>query len=491
MILERFYDDKLAQASYLIGCAASGEAVVVDANRDVSQYVEAAEAEGLRITHVTETHIHADYVSGSRELAERTGARLYLSDEGGADWKYGFAAHAGAVLLRDGDAFEVGNIRIEAMHTPGHTPEHLTFIVTDGAAADRPLGALTGDFLFVGDVGRPDLLEKAAGVRGTMEAGARDLFRSLKRFRAALPEWIQIWPGHGAGSACGKGIGSVPQSTLGYEARFNWALAIDDEDEFVRAVLAGQPEPPRYFAEMKRINRDGPAVLGEATAPAPLPAQRVRSLLRAGEPVVDIRSAEAFAAGHIPGTINIPLNRSFTTWAGWLIPYDRRFYLVADGPEVTEAVRDLAMIGLDRVGGVAGPEVLAWWRSAEEPLAGIERLAAKDVREALRQDGAVLDIRGVAEHEAGRIPGAVNIPLGYLRERLHELPAERPLYVHCESGSRSPVAASVLRAEGVEGVVDFTDGIRGWIEAGAPVESGPGTGEADPSGREAAMGVGA
>ena len=472
MILKRFYDDKLAQASYLIGCAATGEALVVDANRDVGQYLEAAEAEGVRVTHVTETHIHADYVSGSRELAERAGARLYLSDEGGPDWTYRFAGEAGAVLLRDGDGFEVGNIRIRAMHTPGHTPEHLSFLVTDGAAADEPLGALTGDFLFVGDVGRPDLLEKAAGVQGTMEAGARDLFRSLRRFRSELPDWLQIWPGHGAGSACGKGIGSVPQSTLGYEARFNWALSIDDEAEFVRAVLDGQPEPPRYFAEMKRINRDGPRILGALDEPDALTPAELAGLVRGGAPVVDIRPADAFAAGHVPGTLNIPLNRSFTTWAGWLIPYDEDFYLLADGPEVAEAVRDLAMIGLDRVAGVAGPEALEHWRSTEGTLGRIERADLESVRRSLPDDGAILDIRGVAEHEAARIPGATNIPLGYLRDRLDELPTERPLYVHCESGSRSPIAASVLQAEGVKGVVDFTGGIQGWSAAGAPVRTG-------------------
>ena len=478
MILKRFYDDKLAQASYLIGCAATGEALVVDANRDVDQYLEVAEDEGLRITHVTETHIHADYVSGSRELAGRSGGRLYLSAEGGEDWSYAFAAESEAVLLREGSTFQVGNIRIRAMHTPGHTPEHLTFLVTDGAAADRPLGAVTGDFLFVGDVGRPDLLEKAAGVAGTMEGAARDLFRSLRRFRAELPDWLQIWPGHGAGSACGKGIGSVPQSTLGYEALYNWAFSIDDEDEFVRAVLAGQPEPPRYFAEMKRINREGPPILGDRPLPPVIPPDDVLRLLAMGETVVDIRAAEAFAAGHIPGTINIPLSRSFTTWAGWLVGYDQDFHLLAGGPEVAEAVRDLAMIGLDRVAGVATPAALDAWRRTEDPLGRIERAGVEEALEAAGGGASFLDIRGAAEHESVRIPGSTNIPLGYLREHLHELPSERPLYVYCESGSRSAIAASVLDAAGVQGVVDLTGGIRGWQEAGGPVEAGRAASEA-------------
>ena len=350
MYLERFYDHKLAQASYLIGCAATGEALVVDPNRDVEAYLRAAEREGLRVTHVTETHIHADFVSGARELAERTGARLHLSDEGDEDWKYGYAAAYDAVLLKDGDSFRVGNIEIRALHTPGHTPEHLSFLVTDTVAATEPMGMLTGDFVFVGDVGRPDLLEKAAGVEGTMEPGARALFHSLRKL-AELPDLLQIWPGHGAGSACGKGLGAVPQSTLGYERRYNWAFAIQDEDAFVDAVLSGQPEPPRYFAEMKRINKVGPSVLGGARPPERLASGRLAELLRDGALVVDTRPAAAYAAGHVPGTLNIPLDRSFTNWAGWLLPYDADLHLILadDGePCAEEAVRDLAMIGLDR-----------------------------------------------------------------------------------------------------------------------------------------------
>ncbi|MGH7658367.1 MAG: MBL fold metallo-hydrolase, partial [Gemmatimonadales bacterium] len=225
MILKRIYDDNLAQASYLIGCAATKEAIVVDPNRDVGRYLDLARRENVRVTHVTETHIHADFLSGSRELACEAGAKLFLSAEGGEDWQYGFASEAGATLLRDGDVIEVGNIRLQAVHTPGHTPEHLTFLVTDTAAATEPIGALTGDFLFVGDVGRPDLLERAARVEGTMEAAARTLFQSLQAFRSQ-PEFLQVWPAHGAGSACGKSMSAVPHSTVGYEVRFNWAFGV-------------------------------------------------------------------------------------------------------------------------------------------------------------------------------------------------------------------------------------------------------------------------
>jgi hydroxyacylglutathione hydrolase len=473
MIVKRFYDDKLAQASYLIGCPATGEAVVVDANRDTAQYVAAAEAEELEITHVTETHIHADFISGSRELAHRTGARLYLSAEGGAEWQYGFARDE-ARPLRDGDGIEVGNVRLEAVHTPGHTPEHLTFLVTDGAASDRPIGALTGDFLFVGDVGRPDLLEKAAGVGGAAAEGARSLFRSLQRFRDAHPSWLQIWPGHGAGSACGKGIGAIPQSTLGYEALTNWAFSYDDEDAFVRAALDGQPEPPRYFGEMKRLNRDGPRILGGFERPPRLPAARLEELRREGALVVDTRSADAFATRHVPDTLNIPVTRAFTTWAGWLVPYDRDFYLIGDDSELGEAVRDLAMIGLDRVAGVFASDVVdAWSADPDRDTEAIEIADADRVARARNADDVtILDIRGETEWESVRIPGALHIPLGYLPDRVDEIPGGRPVVVHCESGSRSPIAASVLQAAGVKRVLDFRGGIREWTDRGLETESG-------------------
>jgi hydroxyacylglutathione hydrolase len=478
MIVKRFHDEKLAQTSYLIGCAATGEALVVDANRDVRQYVAAAEAESLRVTHVAETHIHADFVSGSRELAALMGARLHLSAEGGEDWQYGFARSAGAVLLRDGDVFQVGNIGIAAVHTPGHTPEHLTFLVTDGAAADRPIGALTGDFLFVGDVGRPDLLERAAGVSGTMEDGARSLFRSLQRFRAAHPDWLQIWPGHGAGSACGKGIGSVPQSTLGYEALFNWAFSHQDEGEFVRAVLAGQPEPPRYFAAMKRLNREGPEPLNGFTRPPRLDHDRVAHLLAAGTVVVDTRPADDYAAAHIPGTVNIPLDRSFTTWSGWLVPYHQEFHLIGEESALDGAVRDLAMIGLDRVGGFFDPGVVASWAAADGQVGTVERVTPAELAERMEREAVqVVDIRGAAEWEAGRIPGVPNIPLGYLADRLDELPGDRPLVVHCQTGARSAIAASLLESLGVKDVLDLAGGFVAWRAVGLDHEAGAPTRE--------------
>jgi hydroxyacylglutathione hydrolase len=473
MLIKRFYDDKLAQASYLVGCAATGEALVVDPNRDVEQFVAAAEREGMRITHITETHIHADFVSGARELAQRTGGRLYLSAEGGEGWQYEFAAEADAVLLHDGDTFKVGNIRIDVLHTPGHTPEHLSFVVTDTAGADRPMGVFTGDFIFVGDVGRPDLLERAAKYAGTMEAGARTLYQSLQRFKDALPDWVQLWPGHGAGSACGKALGAVPQTTLGYEKLFNWGLAASTEEEFVAAVLAGQPEPPMYFAQMKRINREGPRILDGFHRPQRLPESRLETLIADGALVVDTRHAADYASAHIPGTLNVPLGNSFTTWAGSVLPYDRSFYLILDdaaGAVVDEIVRDLAMIGLDDVAGCFGPEVIRTWIETDRAVDGVPEVAPEQLEELLRLDAVeLIDVRNSSEWNAGHVPGSSNYPLGRLPEQLDSIPRDRPVVVYCETGGRAGVAIGVLQANGFGDVRHLTGDFSGWYRGGRRV----------------------
>ena len=474
MLLKRFYDTKLAQASYLVGCAATGEALVVDPNRDTDQYLDAAAAEGLRVTHVTETHIHADFVSGSRELAKRAGAKLFLSDEGGEQWTYAFAREAGAILLHDGDSFMVGNLRIDVMHTPGHTPEHLSFMVTDTPATSRPMGVFTGDFIFVGDVGRPDLLERAAGFEGTMVEGARTLFRSIQRFRS-LPDYLQLWPGHGAGSACGKSLGAVPSTTLGYERIANWGLAIDDEDAFVKAVLADQPEPPAYFAEMKRVNREGPVFIHGARRPARLPASLIGELLARGAMIIDTRTAADYARAHIPGTINIPLGKSFTTWAGWLARYGEPLHLIVHedaAAVVDEAVRDLAMIGLDRVVGYFGSDVLTWWTGSEFELASVRQIDPTQLAGKLQQGVMLIDVRGRTEWDAGHIAGANHIPLGYLAARVREIPRTTPIIVQCQSGARSAIAASVLEADGFNAVSNLTGGFAAWAAAGQPIERG-------------------
>lgn len=480
MFVKRFFEPSIAQASYLIGCARTGESIVIDANRDVAQYVDAAAREGLRVTHVTETHIHADYVSGSAELAHQTGARLFLSDEGGIDWKYQYATdeygepREDIQLLRDGDRIAVGNIRIDVMHTPGHTPEHLTFLVTDGAAADQPIAAVTGDFVFVGDVGRPDLLERAANFVGTMERGARTLWHSLQRF-ALLDDWLQLWPGHGAGSACGKGISAIPSTTLGYERRFNWAFGIKSEDEFVKAVLAGQPEPPKYFATMKRVNKEGPRILGGFHAPPRHADDSLADRIATGALVIDTRSAAAFSRGHVHGTLNIPLNASFVTWAGWLIPAENDVYLIM-GDEtssaLTDAVRSLALIGVDSVEGYFGERAIERAGIHTGALKTVDQISPIDLSRLHSREVVVVDVRGATEWATGHLEHAVHIPLGHLVDRSNELPRDKTVVTQCQSGGRSSIAASVLQRKGFSHVRNLSGGLAGWRAAGLPIAGG-------------------
>lgn len=472
MLLRRFYDPKLAQASYMIGCQATGEALVVDPNRDADQYLEAAEEEEMAIRYVTETHIHADYLSGSRELARRAGATLLLSGDGPEEWQYAFAAEDGARLVHDGDELHMGKVGIRVVHTPGHTPEHISFLVTDGAASERPMGLLSGDFVFVGDVGRPDLLEKAAGMRDTMEAGARELYRSLERL-GDLPDWLQVLPGHGAGSACGKALGAVPTSTLGYERLVSWAFQCATEDEFVARVLEDQPEPPAYFATMKRMNRDGPALLGGLPRPPRLGPDRLAPVLEEGGVVVDLRDRAAFAAGHVPGTLSIPLGDSFTTWAGWFLPYDRPVHLLAsDDAQAREAARDLALIGIDGVAGWFGLETLERWEEdGELQEAGVTDWPGAE--EAVASGDAVLvDVRRRTEWEEGHVPGASHIHLGSLPDRMEELPRDRTVLLYCRTGSRSGIAAGLLQARGMDRVGNVEGGVVERSRLGLPLEAG-------------------
>ncbi len=471
MLLKRFYHDGLAQASYMLGCQETGEALVVDANRDSEPYIKAARQNGLRITHVTETHIHADYLSGSRELARATGAKLYLSAEGGRDWQYAFAKADDAQLLHNGDKLVVGNVRVDVVHTPGHTPEHLVFVVTDLKASPHPVGVFTGDFIFVGDVGRPDLLERAANIEGTMRQSASQLFDSLRSFVTSYPDHLQIWPGHGAGSACGKALGAVPQSTLGYEKLSNWALQITDRDAFVAEVLAGQPDPPTYFAAMKRLNREGPAIMDPSLELTRLGYVALEAARHGGESsrLIDVRPAAAFAESFIPGSISIPMNRSFLSYAGWLVDVDDDVFLVTgtdDDQAAEQAARELSFIGVDRIRGWFGAEVVreAHSRGHTETLA---RVTPKEVS-LLGSDSSVqvVDVRNNDEWEAGHMQFAHHIPLGKLEKRISELDPSRPVIVSCQSGSRSPIGVSVLRAHGFTDLRDMRGGYNAWQSAG-------------------------
>lgn len=467
MLLRYFYDEKLAQASYLVGCVATGEALVVDPMRNATPYLRAAEKEGLRITHVTETHIHADFVSGSRELAAATGATIYLSDMGDANWKYAYADEPNVILVREGDSWKVGNIKVDVLHTPGHTPEHISFMITDTAGADKPMGVFTGDFLFVGDVGRPDLLEEAAGYKGTKEVGARQQFQSVTRFKA-LPDYLQIWPGHGAGSACGKALGAVPSTTLGYEKLFNPAFAFDREDEFVRWLLDGQPEAPKYFAQMKKINKLGPPLISTLPTPVNFDRATLDAVIEDGGQVFDLRNRGQFAFAHVPGTINVPTgNNSYITYLGWLVDYERPVYILLPSIDSErEMLHDLRSIGIDYVPGYFSPEVLTH-RTQALPV-----VTARELAKRLPQNGIVLvDVRGKSEYAERHIVGARHIPLGYLADRLATLPKQSTIVTLCASGYRSQIAASLLQAAGFENVVALNEGTECWSKF-LPTESG-------------------
>lgn len=464
MLLKYFYDAPLAQASYLIGCQRTGEALVVDPLRDVEQYLAVAQANGMRIVGIAETHIHADYVSGVHELASRTGARVWLSDCGPADWKYQYLDRINAVPVRDGDEFGIGKIRLKVLWTPGHTPESISFLLTDeGGGANAPMGIFTGDFVFVGSIGRPDLLEKAAGMLGTAEVGARQLYHSIERFRN-LPDHLQVWPAHGAGSACGKDLGAIPSSTVGYEKLFNPSLQFHDEQAFVDYILSEQPEAPPYFGVMKRVNKVGPALLRDLPPVPELPANQLPGLATS-QLVIDTGSAAEFASGHVPGTISIPL-RSLVQWAGFLVDYSAPLYLILPLDRKAEALLALRSIGIDNVAGVFDSVAVA--KSALRS-ASLDVLSAAAVREKI-ESGAMhlIDVRGQTEWDEGHIPQAEHWFLGDLMKTVGDLPRDRTIVAQCRSGARSAIACSILQRAGLD-VINLEGGFLAWQRAGFPV----------------------
>ncbi len=461
MLLRYFYDDRLAQASYMVGCARTGEALVVDPMRHIQPYLDMAKKEGLHITHITETHIHADFVSGARELAAATGAQIHLSDMGPAEWKYAYADDPHVILVRDGDSFKVGNIKIDVLHTPGHTPEHLSFMVTDTAGADKPMGVFTGDFIFVGDVGRPDLLEEAAGQTGTKVPGAKQQFASVQRFKA-LPDYLQIWPGHGAGSACGKALGAVPSTTLGYEKLFNPAFQFSDEAAFVEWLLSGQPEAPRYFAQMKHVNKVGPVLLRDLPTPTFGDRAALEALLAEGAFVADLRPASDYVAAHLVGTISLPAtSNSYLTYLGWLVDYQRpAYFILADVRQLADVLIALRSIGVDHVPTVFAADVI------QPQDAALPTMSAAELAERLPQNGIiVVDVRNESEYCEKHIAGAQHVMLGRIPQRLSDLPRDHTIVTQCASGYRSQIAASLLRAHGYHNVINLRDGVAAWSAA--------------------------
>ncbi|MEM7738819.1 MAG: MBL fold metallo-hydrolase [Deinococcota bacterium] len=457
MFFKHFYDEDLAQGSYLIGCQTTGEAIVVDARRDIAVYLEEASRQGLKISAVTETHIHADYLSGSRELANATGATLYLSDEGNADWKYSFEGDK----LYHGSRIKLGNIIVEAVHTPGHTPEHLSFLVTDGAAASQPGYYLTGDFVFVGDIGRPDLLDEAAGGIDTRFVGAKQLFASLRDHFLTLPDYVQVWPAHGAGSACGKSLGAVASTTVGYERSFAWwapYIERGDEQGFTDALLAGQPDAPLYFGRMKKQNKEGPALLGARADLLELSVQDVQQGLEQSSLIfVDTRNRARHLDAHPVGALFIPWGKSFTTYASYSISpeHDNRpIVLLADNQVMAHAMRDrLSYVGIDNVQGyLTSTQGL--------PSVSSDVLPVKDINP---EQQFVLDVRTANEHQTGHLPNAKQLHVGRVIYNLDTLPKDKMVVVHCQTGGRATVAASALRAAGYDKVYELEGSYEGWL----------------------------
>jgi hydroxyacylglutathione hydrolase len=456
MLLQQIKDPALAQYAYLIGSPRTGEALLIDPERDIDRYCALAKDNDLRVAAVAETHIHADFVSGAQEFAVDPSVTIYLSGEGGHDWTYRWprAGHR-VIFLRHGESFRVGGIDCTALHTPGHTPEHLSYLITDAdGGVDAPIALVAGDFLFVGDVGRPDLLETAAGEVGAKESAAKQLQRSLVERLEDLPDFLQVLPGHGSGSACGKALSAIPISVLGYERRFNPALKLANTDAagFVKEILCGQPDPPLYFARMKRVNRDGIAVTGGPRELRKFTCREAGSFAAESRgKLLDTRPDRAlFDAGHLAGALHIPFPGTFfLAAAGSYVSENEDILLIVQSEaDVEEMNRQLYRIGLDNVVGY----VLAGELASDGLM--VQKTPHVDFatwnREALSPQEIILDVRNASEFSAGHLPGAINIPYTRLGFHIAQLPRDKRLYIHCGSGKRAAMAASFLRLHGFD-----------------------------------------
>ncbi len=463
MYFQHVYDKTLAQASYFIGCQKAGIAAVIDPKRDIDTYLEIAKQNNMQITHIFETHIHADFLTGSRELAAVTGAKMYLSDEGGEGWEYEFA-HEG---LKHGSQVMVGNLKIDVLHTPGHTPESISFLLTDTPASKEPVMLFTGDFVFVGDIGRPDLLEKAAGMVGTQDKGAEQMYQSINLF-ANLPEFIQVWPGHGAGSACGKALGAVPSTTVGYEKKRNWAFQYGtNKTGFIDFLLTDQPEPPKYFAKMKELNKVDRPLLTEVPTIKELSKSDLNAATAKGIKLIDTRNKQDFEKGFIEGSINIQGNNSFATWMGWFVSYNEQFILVASPSQVDDLTRKLMRIGLDNIYGFVDAAKIN--ELSDAPLLTSTMVNISDVK--ANTTAEVIDLRGVAEYNSGHIAGATNVFVGTLLQNLAKVPKDKPVIIHCQGGDRAAIGYSLLVKEGYTNVSNYSPGMNEWIKEGQAVVS--------------------
>jgi hydroxyacylglutathione hydrolase len=470
MLLHQRYVPGLAIASYIIADEKSGDAAIIDPTRDVDYYIQFARGNDLHIRHVVETHVHADFVAGSRELKSSLDGQpvIHCSGYGGDDWTQPYADE----YVTEGDSIEMGDVRMEFLHTPGHTPEHICITVKDvSRSRETPWLVFTGDFLFVGDVGRPDLLGEDA-----RQQLAHQLYESVFEKLNVLPDITEIFPAHGAGSLCGKAIGSRRSSTVGYERRFNPSLQQRNEQDWVANLLDQMPLAPPYFRRMKQVNKDGPPIIGPE-----LPGQRRWSAKEVFDRVcekclvVDVRSKEAFAAAHIPDAINIPLGDNLPTWAGWVLPYDRPTLVIVDqSSDLPVVTTHLLRVGFDDIQGYLEGGIDAWETSGY-PLNTLSTVSVHQLNERLGevsdQSLTVLDVRTEKEWGDGHIVGAMHIHGGQLQERFDEIPQEKPVAVICGSGYRASIAASFLRREGYKSVTNVIGGMSAWQAAGLPVDA--------------------
>ena len=459
MLFEQMYLGCLAQASYLIG--AEGDAAIVDPRRDVDEYIRKAEENGLRIRYVVETHLHADFVSGHRELAERTGAEIVIGARAGALFPHR--------AVSDGDEVRLGRVVLRFLETPGHTPESISVLVIDTAVSPEPRMVLTGDTLFIGDVGRPDLV----GIRGlTPEHMAGLLYDSLHRKLLALPDRVEVYPAHGAGSLCGKNISRETWSTIGEQRRTNHALQPMSRDEFVRRMTADLPEQPRYFGMDVEINRRGAGPLADLDQAPRLDPGAFEEAMSRGAMVLDVRSNVEFGAGHVPGSVNVGLGGQFASWAGTLLdPAQPVLVVAADDTRVAEAVMRLARVGLENVVGSLAGGVAAWRASGRTP-ATIPQITVAELRSDIGKDGLqVVDVRRAGEYAGGHVPGAVHAPLDRIATGAASgLDPSRPTAVICAGGYRSSAATSLLAARGFADLRNVLGGTGAWVEAGYEVE---------------------
>ena len=454
MYFEQFYLGCLAHASYLLG--SEGEAVVVDPQRDVEIYLEAAQKNGLKIRHIFETHLHADFVSGHRELAARTGAKIYLSRAAGATFPH--------VAVDDGFRLRVGKLNLEVLATPGHTPESISLLVTDEENSQKSWAVLTGDTLFIGDVGRPDLSPTHTPVQ---LAGM--LYDSLHKKLMTLPDGVLVYPAHGAGSLCGRNMRAERFSTIGTERLTNYALQIKDRDAFVRQMTSNLPARPDYFLEDAAINRAGAPSLADLPELKAITAQELKAMLERGATALDVRPGAEFVAAHVPGSVSIPLSGQFASWAGAVLGLAAKPVLIAANAEqVSEARVRLARIGIEDMAGYLRDGVEGW-RQAGLPVAQVPQITVQELASRLANGGiGVLDVRREAEFEAGHIDGADWHPLDRFKAALPEIGKDAPVAVHCKSGYRSLIAVSLLERAGYHNVVDVAGGFDTWVGADLP-----------------------